>query len=437
MIMNTTYRPCFCPRRSFTLALAALGFFIVLNMPAAHAEESSDAMASYEEGNADLKDGENAKAIAAYDHALQIDPQYAKAYHNRGVAYLALEDFDHAIVDFGHALQFDPTLAPAFYNRGRAQFYKADFKQAVSDFGEAIRLKPDYADAYNNRGTAYVALKNYPRAYADFKHAVRINPDDKLALQNLADVQKKMGIAATPAAAPAPAPAPVVASPPSPESTEPLPAKPEPANAEVLLQRGAADENKGDYEQAVVDCTEAIHADPQNAAAYNDRATDHAAEGQYDQALADYNTAISLQKATGGTDPKRAQYFCNRGLCYAAKGEHAKAIADYTTALQIDANLLSAHNSLAWTLATCPQPRLRDGKRAVAEATKACELSGWKDPADWDTLAAAAAEAGDFSTAVKWQTKCLESPTLPPSEKPGAQARLALYQAHKPYHDGQ
>ena len=49
-------------------------------------------------------------------------------------------------------------------------------------------------------------------------------------------------------------------------------------------------------------------------------------------------------------------------------------------------------NDLAWLLATAPDARFRDGPRAVEHATRACELSGWRDAAALDTLAAAYAE---------------------------------------------
>src|SRR5206468_12877415 len=54
----------------------------------------------------------------------------------------------------------------------------------------------------------------------------------------------------------------------------------------------------------------------------------------------------------------------------------------------------------AWLLATHPDPKVRDGARAVELAERACTLSERRVPIMLDTLAAAYAEAGDFARAI-------------------------------------
>ncbi len=69
-----------------------------------------------------------------------------------------------------------------------------------------------------------------------------------------------------------------------------------------------------------------------------------------------------------------------------------------------------AHGFLAWFLGTCPDGSLRNGKEAVAEATKACEMVGWRDWGYVDALAAGYAEVGDFDRAVECMNRVLKMP---------------------------
>ena len=86
-------------------------------------------------------------------------------------------------------------------------------------------------------------------------------------------------------------------------------------------------------------------------------------------------------------------------------------------------------------MAACPEAKFRDGKRAVEFATRACELTKWKDPRILNTLAAAQAEAGDFDAAVRSQKRAIELLT-DERQKDDYRSRLVLYQAKRPYRRG-
>ena len=65
-------------------------------------------------------------------------------------------------------------------------------------------------------------------------------------------------------------------------------------------------------------------------------------------------------------------------------------------------------NYLAWVWSTAPDPTVRNGRRALECATRACELSEWQTPGFLDTLAAAHAEVGNFADAEKWAERAAE-----------------------------
>jgi tetratricopeptide (TPR) repeat protein len=99
--------------------------------------------------------------------------------------------------------------------------------------------------------------------------------------------------------------------------------------------------------------------------------------------------------------------WANRGNAYSKLGLFDKAVADYEMALKLAPADALAHNGLAWLLATCPDPKLRDPRRAVALAKKAVELAP-KAGGYWNTLGVAHYCAGDWKAAVAALDKSME-----------------------------
>ena len=196
------------------------------------------------------------------------------------------------------------------------------------------------------------------------------------------------------------------------------------ANAVALNASGNDWRSKGDLDRAIADYDAAIRANPLYVAAFANRGLAKRDMGDVDGGIADLSRAIEI-------NPKLASAYVARGSAKLRKGDAEAAIVDYTHAIEIDPKLATAYNSLAWALATAQQPAVRDGQRAVETALKACELSEWKNPTYLDTLAASYARAGNFSDAVKWQHKALESPR--PADAEGFAQHLRRYEEGKPW----
>jgi tetratricopeptide (TPR) repeat protein len=200
----------------------------------------------------------------------------------------------------------------------------------------------------------------------------------------------------------------------------------EPDNDTWFAFRGWVRHRTGNTAEGLKDYAEAIRLNPAAASWYGNRGLIHLEAKKLDEAIADFDSAIELS-------PTNEVSYRNRALAYSRKKEWAKAAADYARVVELNPDSPVGLNGLAWTLCTAPDDKVRDGKRAVELAKKACDLTDHKTGGYLDTLAAAYAEVGDFAKAVEWQEKALKAGDLPVKDVDGARQRLELFKAKKPY----
>lgn len=232
----------------------------------------------------------------------------------------------------------------------------------------------------------------------------------------------------------------------------------------AYVARGVRNELGGNFARALLDYTEAIRMEPKSILAHYHRGCLHLELGNLKQAVADLDVVIKLDlnygairahlvrghvhAEMGQRDRALADYaeviqraYNNaegRGMraeAYKAKGHYAAANADYAKARQMSPRDDVALNALAWFRATCPDASFRNGREAVEDATKACELSKWEVGHNIDTLAAACAEVGDFGNAVKYQAQAISKSVLSAGARKEMEQRLRLFKQGRPWRE--
>ena len=116
-------------------------------------------------------------AIAAYNQALQIQPDLADTWNNRGVVFTRMQRYPEAIDSYEEATKIRPDYPDAWNNRGVVLLELQQYPDAIACYDQAIQAKPDYADAWNNRGVAFSKIQQYEQAVISYNHALQIKND--------------------------------------------------------------------------------------------------------------------------------------------------------------------------------------------------------------------------------------------------------------------
>jgi tetratricopeptide (TPR) repeat protein len=125
-----------------------------------------------------------AESLASFDRALSVKPDYVDAHSDRGYALQDLKRPAEALASYDRALAVRPDHAKTLYNRGGALRDLQRPAEAVADYDKALAIRPDYAEALNNRGLALLDLHRPAEALASFDRALAIRPDYATALNN-------------------------------------------------------------------------------------------------------------------------------------------------------------------------------------------------------------------------------------------------------------
>ncbi len=124
------------------------------------------------------------EALAAFEYAIQLDPTYVLAHTNKGAALTELKRYEEALAAFEYAIQLDPTYVLAYANKGALLFELKRYEEALAAFEYAIQLDPTYVLAYANKGALLFELKRYEKALATYEHIIQLDPTDAYAHTN-------------------------------------------------------------------------------------------------------------------------------------------------------------------------------------------------------------------------------------------------------------
>ncbi len=218
------------------------------------------------------------EALAAYDAFLAREPRHAAgAWLNRGAVLADLGQPAEALASYDRAIALKPDFAEAFNNRGRALATLGRLAEALDSYDRATALKPDQAAAHNNRGNALKDLGRPEEALASYDRAIALKPgyadahnnrgallrDQRRLVEALDSHNRAIALA--------------------------------PGHADAHNNRGNALKDLDRLDEALASYDRAIALEPGHAGAHNNRG--HALKGlkRFEEALASYDRALALK----------------------------------------------------------------------------------------------------------------------------------------------
>jgi tetratricopeptide (TPR) repeat protein len=130
--------------------------------------------------------GDWAGAIAMMDKAIQLNPQYLRAYTARAAANYMLNRLAPGLQDMESAIAIDPNYATGYVGKCFLLNELEQWRQALDNCDRAIDLAPNLAIAYNTRGVVNTSTKKFANAQTDLETAVKLDPKSYYAYSNLA-----------------------------------------------------------------------------------------------------------------------------------------------------------------------------------------------------------------------------------------------------------
>lgn len=267
----------------------------------------------FDKGNSMMVAGQLQDAITAFNKAIEMNPEYARAYSVRGLAYAKADQPQKGINDCNKAIELMPNNAGAFVNRGFAYYKSRYYDQAIKDVNKAIEINPNIDKAYQVRGLCHLADKAYSQAIEDFDMAIKLNPNwgypysnrclayhmsGKAGLDNIKDCDRAIEI--------------------------------NPYNNEFYVNRGIAFLNLKKYPDALADLNKAIDIDSKYMRAYFNRGIVFYHLNKFQEAVNDLNLFI-------GSNPlfalENAYYF--RALSYEKLNRKEELFADMEAAAKL------------------------------------------------------------------------------------------------------
>jgi tetratricopeptide (TPR) repeat protein len=262
-------------------------------------------------------------AVEQFTKAIDLQPDYDKAYQARAVVYEKLGMKREAAEDYDRAATFLDKKPEVYYEAGRLYYELAEYDKAIDRLDKSIEMKRNYVEPYQVKANVLIAEELYEEALEVAHYALTLK-ENTYNFYLHGTVNEKMGKLES-------AEADFINAVSNNHSHVPSLL----ALADVRLRLG-----KTDF--ALQHANRAIQLDNENQQAYVIRSKIYVKKLDYPNAINDVSKAILL-------NPEDTDMYFLRGVFYQDFTQHANAVGDFSKVLILQPDNADALYKRAWS----------------------------------------------------------------------------------------
>ena len=320
----------------FVLGIGSFGAIFMLNRL-----NNKNAIELYNQGNTLIQLQRYQEALATYEKAIDIKPDYPQALYGQGKALFQLKKYQESLIAYDQAIQIQPNYLEAWTNRGFVLVRLKRYSEAIATVDKALQLKNDDPQIWQLKGDIFIKISQYNDAIKAYEQAINFQADNPelwykkgLAFQNLKQYEEAITAY---------------------KKTVEL--KPDHESAWYNLGNCLVNLNR--YEFALQAYDQAVQYNQNNSAAWLSRSNILMTLRRYPEAIDSFTQVIK-------TNPQQYQAWYNRGWALHQVKRYGEAIESYKKAISLKSN-----DYLVWYNLGNTQYNLQKYQEAIASYNKA------------------------------------------------------------------
>ncbi|MBT9317646.1 tetratricopeptide repeat protein [Leptothoe spongobia] len=249
-------------------------------------------------------------AIASFNQAIKLNPDYTTAFYNRGIALTKLGRYEEAIESYDKAIELDPNISDFWHNKAIAFFLLGRYEKAIVSGDKALQLKPEDNRIWTLQGLIADSLNWKQEAIYLYERAAKIEPNDPTAWYNLGNILSELR-----------------------RHNEAIKSYDQVLRLasnhyRALAKRGWQLRQIYQYVEALKDLNHSIKLNRNYAWSVAARGRFYRETERYKEAVQDFNRAIEI-------DPNYVWAIAQRGQLYRLMQEYGKALDDFNRAIEL------------------------------------------------------------------------------------------------------